>query len=204
MTQMDPIIAAKLPLAGGTVSGAILQPVAPATGNALANKTYVDAQIAAVQPGVTSFNSRTGAVALTSGDVSTALGAAPALLTGAAFTGAVSATNIVASGIATADAFVQTGYTATLGATPTIDFANGQSQELTLSANAVVAAINNIPTGSILRLTLLVTTFTVTWPAAVKWPLGVAPNLAAGPLDTAIVTMEKLSNGNLLATASVF
>jgi len=204
LNQMDPIIAAKLPLAGGTMTGPILQPTAPGSGNALTNKTYVDTQIAGVAPGVTSFNTRTGAVALTSGDITTALGAAPALLTGAAFTGAVSATNLTASGVATADAFVQTGFAATLGATPVIDFANGQSQELTLSANAVISAINNVPIGTILRLTLLVTTFTVTWPAAVKWPLGVAPNLAGGPLDQAIVTLEKTSNGNLLAAASVY
>jgi hypothetical protein len=50
-----------------------------------------------------------------------------------------------------------------------------------LGANLTITGINNVPTGSILRLTLLVTTFTVTWPAAVKWPNGVAPNLAAGP-----------------------
>jgi hypothetical protein len=34
-----------LPLAGGTMSGAISQPVAPLAGNDLTNKTYVDAQI---------------------------------------------------------------------------------------------------------------------------------------------------------------
>jgi hypothetical protein len=202
MTQMDPIIAAKLPLAGGTMTGPILQPVAPGSGNALTNKTYVDTQIASVAAGVTSFNTRTGAVALTSGDITTALGAAPALLTGAAFTGAVSATNVTASGVVNTKAVVQSPFIG--AATATIDFNAGQSQELTLGANLTITAINNVPTGSILRLVLLATTFTITWPAAVKWPLGVAPNLAAGPLDTAIVTMEKLSNGNLLATASVF
>jgi Repeat of unknown function (DUF5907) len=35
-----------LPLAGGTMSGAIIQPLAPSTGNALANRAYVDAQVA--------------------------------------------------------------------------------------------------------------------------------------------------------------
>jgi len=205
MTQMDPIIAAKLPLAGGTMTGAILQPVAPGTGNALTNKTYVDAQIAAVAPGVTSFNTRLGAVVLLSADINTALGAAPALLTGATFTGPLAATNITASGTVTAKAFTQTGYTATLSATPTIDYVNGQSQELTLSANAVIAAINNVPNGSILRLALRLQTFTVTtWPAAVHWPGGVVPTLNNGPLKEAIVTMERLSNGDLLATASAF
>jgi hypothetical protein len=33
-----------LPLTGGTMTGEILQPLAPSTGNSLANKTYVDAQ----------------------------------------------------------------------------------------------------------------------------------------------------------------
>jgi len=204
MTQMDPIIAAKLPLAGGTMTGPILQPLAPATGNALANKTYVDGAIAALPPMVNTFNTRYGDVVLLSADVVTALGAAPALVTGATFTGPVVASSITVSGDATSHSFVQTPYIATLGATPTIDFANGQSQELTLSANAVIAAINNVPVGTILRLTLLVTTYTITWPAAVKWPLGVAPTLSSGPLKEAIVTMEKLTNGHLLATASVF
>jgi hypothetical protein len=35
-----------LPLSGGTMTGGILQPLAPSTGNSLANKTYVDAQVA--------------------------------------------------------------------------------------------------------------------------------------------------------------
>ncbi|CCV02323.1 hypothetical protein IIV30_128L [Invertebrate iridescent virus 30] len=37
-----------LPLSGGTMSGAISQPLAPAVGSDVANKAYVDAQVAAV------------------------------------------------------------------------------------------------------------------------------------------------------------
>jgi len=184
------------------MTGPILQPVAPGTGNALTNKTYVDAQIAAVPPGVNSFNTRTGAVVLNSTDVATALGAAPALLTGAIFTGDVSANEIVATTDVVGRGFVQTPLIA--AATAVINFNSGQSQILTLGANLTITGINNVPTGSIIRLTLLVTTFTVTWPAGVFWPNGVAPNLAAGPLKEAIVTMEKLPNGNLLAAATTY
>jgi hypothetical protein len=37
-----------LPLSGGTMTGEILQPLSPSTGNALANKTYVDTQVGSV------------------------------------------------------------------------------------------------------------------------------------------------------------
>jgi hypothetical protein len=203
MDQMDPIIDAKLPLAGGTLSGAVFQPVSPSTGPELANRQYVDDAVASLV-GVLSFNMRTGAVTLTALDVTDALAFTPANKAGDTFTGAIAGTTAAFSGNVGAKSFTPTVYTANLTATPTIDFANGQSQELTLTTNAVIAAINNVPIGGILRLTLLVTTFTVTWPANVFWPLGVSPSLGAGPLDKAIVVLEKITSGDLLATASVY
>jgi hypothetical protein len=44
-----------LPLSGGTMTGEILQPLAPSTGNALANKAYVDAQISSSTPDATTL-----------------------------------------------------------------------------------------------------------------------------------------------------
>lgn len=203
MDQMDPIIAAKLPLSGGTMSGPILQPAAPSTAQALANRQYVDDSVAGLV-GVLSFNMRTGAVVLSSLDVTTALAYTPANKAGDTFTGPVAGTTGAFSGAFTAKSFSPTVFTANLGATPTIDYANGQTQELTLTTNAVIAAINNVPIGSIIRLTLLVTAFTVTWPGNVFWANGVTPALASGPLDKAIVVLEKLTNGDLLGTATMF
>ncbi|CCV02025.1 hypothetical protein IIV25_007L [Invertebrate iridovirus 25] len=56
-----------LPLAGGTMSGAISQPLAPSVANDLANKAYVDAQISSAAPDATT--SVKGVVQL-SGDLS--------------------------------------------------------------------------------------------------------------------------------------
>ena len=203
LNQMDPIIADKLPLAGGTMSGPIVQPLSPSTGTELANRQYVDDAVAGLI-GVTSFNARTGSVTLTFADVTTALGYTPANLAGAAFSGGITGTTAGFSGAVTGKSFAPTLFTATLGATPTIDFANGQTQELTLATTTVVSAINNIPAGSILRVVFHVTTFSLTMPANVLWANGTTPNLSSGPLDKAIVVFEKLVSGDILATATMF
>lgn len=186
--QADPAIVAKLPLAGGTMSGAILQPAAPASAQALANKQYVDDMVAGVPAAVNSFNTRTGAVVLLSADVTAALAYTPANAAGQTFTGAVVATQFTTTGFNTSKGYSQT---ALVTAAPAIiDYVNGQSQILTLAAPLTVTAVNSIPVGSILRVVLVNTNFLVTWPASVHWPLGSAPDLGAGPLKKAIVVFE--------------
>jgi hypothetical protein len=64
------------------------------------------------------------------------------------------------------------------GATPTLDWNNGQKQHGTLSANATFTFTAPAADGNFtLRFTQGAGGYTVTWPAAVKWPGGTAPNL---------------------------
>lgn len=188
LNQMDPIIAAKLPLAGGTMTGAILQPLTPGTALALANKQYVDDKVASLPAPVVSFNTRVGVITLLSSDVLSALGYTPANVAGQTFTGAITAPSATVTNSLTAKQYIQTPLIAAAAAV--IDFANGQSQILTLAAPLVITNINNVPTGTILRLVLKATNFAVTWPATVKWPLGVTPDLSLGPLKKAVVVLE--------------
>jgi hypothetical protein len=68
------------------------------------------------------------------------------------------------------------------------DFDAASSQILSLVGPSTISPAN-IPIGNILRLTLLNTNNTPTF-AGVVWPLGVAPNFAAGPLNKSIVVIE--------------
>jgi len=199
--QADPVINGKLAKSGGTMTGPILQPTAPSTAQALANKQYVDDSFAAIPPNVASFNTRTGAVALLSADVTGALGYTPANSAGQVFTGAVGGTDGNFTGTVTGKAHVTTPFSAAAAAV--VDFVNGQTQLLTLAAPLTITAINNIPVGSILRLTLIATNNTVTWPASVAWPLGSTPDLALGPLKKAIVVLEN-DGTKLLASSSAY
>ena len=71
LAQMNTAVATAVPLAGGTMTGALILSADPTTALGAATKEYVD------NAGVTSFNTRTGAVTLTSTDVSNALGYTP-------------------------------------------------------------------------------------------------------------------------------
>jgi len=76
-----------LALAGGTLTGPLLLPAATPTNPVqAATKDYVDTKVAAVPAGVTTFNTRAGAVSLTSADVS---GATGLLTSGGTMTGAL-------------------------------------------------------------------------------------------------------------------
>ena len=151
-----------------------------------ASKAYVDA-------GVRSFNTRTGAVALAGSDVTTALGYTPANAAGQVFTGAVQS-----------KAFNQTPYVANISGATTIDYTNGQSQILTCTGAVSIAAINNVSTGTIIRLSFKATDvgLITSWPANVRWS-GLAPDLSSGTLKKAIVVMEQ-DGTDLLATYAVY
>jgi hypothetical protein len=199
----DPQINGKLNLTGGTMAGEILQPAAPSTDQALANRAYVLAQIALIPPNVSSFNTRTGPVTLLPADIDSALGFHPANAATQAFTGPISATTGTFSGAVTAKAFVQQTPTP-VAATAIIDFVNGQTQIFTLSAPLAVTDINNVPVGSILRLVFINTNFALTFTDPdVAWPLGAAPNLALGSLKKAIVVLTN-DGTKLLATSSAY
>jgi hypothetical protein len=66
-----------------------------------------------------------------------------------------------------------------LGATPTIDWGNGQKQHGTLSANATFTfTAPDGPCNLVLRISQgAAAGYTITWPSSVKWPGGTAPNL---------------------------
>jgi hypothetical protein len=201
--QADPIIAGKLSKSGGTMTGPILQPAAPASAQALANKQYVDDTLASIPAAVNSFNTRTGAITLISADVTSALGFVPANSTGQAFTGPVSATAFTSPGTYTGKGYSQTALVAPSAASQALDYGNGQSQILTLSAATVFTAISNIPVGTVLRLTLIGTNFAITWPASIHWPLGAVPDLTLGPLKKAIVVIEN-DGTTLLASSAAY
>jgi hypothetical protein len=167
----------------------------------LANKQYVDDTFASIPANVSSFNTRSGAVVLIGADVTTALGYTPANKAGDTFTGAITATSYNASGFVTSKGYNQTA--AVAAAAAVIDYTAGQSQILTLAAPLTVTAVNNIPAGSILRLTLFATNNAVTWPASIHWPLGATPDLSLGPLKKAVVVIEN-DGAVLLASSAAY
>jgi hypothetical protein len=61
--------------------------------------------------------------------------------------------------------------------------------QITLAGNLTMTNVL-IPQGAMMRIVFQATNLgTVTWPGYVIWPLGVAPNLAAGAQKYAIVTL---------------
>jgi len=106
-------------------------------------------------------------------------------------------TDLVSSKKFTQEPVIAGGVTGTYAA----NYALGQSHVLTLTG-AVAITPSNIPAGSILRVTLIATTNTPTF-SGVIWPLGVAPNLAAGPVKKAIVVIEN-DGAQLLASALTY
>jgi hypothetical protein len=206
LNQMDPIIGAKLPKAGGTMTGAILQPLAPSVPNELANKQYVDSSVASLV-GVLSFNLRTGVVTLTALDVTTALTYTPLTTANPVFTGTITGPTANFSGVASANRFAMLNppLSIALGANRAIDWNDGQTQQFSLTVACTITAISNVPINSMLRLIFNAATFNVVaWPVSVKWPGGVVPNLSGGPTDWAVVTFVRDFAGNLYGNASLY
>jgi len=74
------------------------------------------------------------------------------------------------------------------GALPTAG-TTGQAIQITLAGNLTLSNVL-VPQGAMMRIVFQSTNLgTVTWPGYVIWPLGVAPNLAAGTQKYAIVTL---------------
>ena len=188
MNAADPAILARLLRTGDALTGPLLQPLAPGSNDALTNKLYVDGKVSALAGAVvSSFNARLGAVTLTSADVSTALGYTPANKAGDTFGGPIIAPSInVLKYIISSTAAGQSS-----------------ARMLTLTAPVTFTGIINVPEGGIFRLILIGTANAVVWPAYVVWPLGVAPNLAAGPLKKAVVVLTRQFDV-LLASATMY
>jgi hypothetical protein len=178
----------------------------------------VQALIAAIPSGgVNTWNGRAGAVVMNGADVVGALGYTPANKAGETFGGAVSAPSLAATGAVTGATVTATGavtgkqftQTPNINAAATgslaLDYVNGQSQELTITGALTISAINNVAVGNILRLAFRATNVgAVTWPAAVKWPGGTVPDLASGTVKQAVVVLEAVTGGNLLANAAAY
>jgi len=76
------------------------------------------------------------------------------------------------------------------GATPTVDWGNGQKQVITMTANATFAFTAPLGAGNfLLRLVQDATgSWVATWPGTVKWAAGTAPTLSTAPNAEDIVT----------------
>lgn len=88
----------------------------------------------------------------------------------------------------------------TMGATETFNFEDGNVHTGTLDANCTFSFSNPPATGKAGSITLILTQngtggWTYTWPAAVKWALGVAPTLSTGANDVNIVSFITINAG---------
>jgi hypothetical protein len=90
-TALTPYAPINNPTLTGTVT--VPEPAGASNNQTAATTAFVVAKIAAATAGVSTFNTRSGAVTLTSGDVTGALTFTPANIAGAAFTGAISTTS---------------------------------------------------------------------------------------------------------------
>jgi hypothetical protein len=188
-----------LPLAGGVTMAGLFSLFANAATAMQAVPLQQLQSYVAANNGVATFNTRTGAVTLTSADVSAALTYVAANAAGQAFTGNISAPAV------TSKAFNQTTFSLTTSGAFALDYNNGQSQVYTINAASSVSAINNVPVGSIFRVTfiLLGVPGPTSWPANVKWVGATAPDLSAGALDRAVVVFEN-DGTYLLANSAAY
>ena len=181
--------AAKLNLSGGTMTGALTLSGDPVTALQAATRQFVLSSVIGSVAGVSSFNTRTGAVALTSGDVTTALtftpynatnpagfitgitgaqvnaalGFAPYSTAGGTITGNVTlaGNGTVTSKFVVPGPFVVGVFpSVALGGGP-LDYTLGQHQYLTLSEPGQITSITNVPLGASLTLVVKNTTGSV-------------------------------------------
>jgi len=123
--------------AGDTLSGALVLAADPASAMQAATKQYVDASFAS---GATSFNGRTGAVSLTSGDVTGALTYAPVNRAGDTLSGALT----LAADPASAMQAATKQYVDGKFASGTTSF-NGRAGAVSLSSSDVTGALTFTP-----------------------------------------------------------
>jgi len=81
----------------------------------------------------------------------------------------------------------------------TIDATYGNHQ-ITLTGPTTFDISNFSNAGQTLRLVIVGTNYSMTWPVNIYWPNGATQNLANGPQKIAVVTLIKPASGNLLAT----
>ena len=169
--HVHPTDASRAALASPSFSGVPLAPTA-VTGNSsqqLATTAFVGASVAAATAGVSTFNARTGAVILSSGDVTAALTYVPASLSSPALSG------------------VPTGPTAALG-TSTVQLATTAFVAGSVAAATTGVSSFNTRTGAValasgdVTLALAYTPYNATNPAAYITAAALPPASAAAPL----------------------
>lgn len=87
------------------------------------------------------------------------------------------------------------------GANTAISLASGNVQLLTLNASTTIS-LTGATNGVACSLSLYcqqdgVGSRTITWPASVKWPNGVAPTLSTGANKVDLIVLETLNGGTL-------
>jgi hypothetical protein len=192
-------------LAGSTMTGPLILSQNPTDPAGAATKQYVDAAIIGGTAGVATFNTRTGAVVLLSGDVTSALSYTPANIAGSTFTGNVAAPQISANKITAPVITLTADVRATATGAQAIDAALTQNHIWTLTGNITISVTNAVA-GQILRIMLLSTTGrTVTWPVTTFWPMPslTAPVIDGGTAKACLVVLE-YTGSNWLANASVY
>jgi hypothetical protein len=206
--------ATKLNLSGGTMTGSLTLSGDPITALQAATRQFVLASVIGSVAGVSSFNTRSGAVTLVSADVTDALTFTPYSntnpagfitgITGAQVNSALGfvpynsaggtiSGNVTLGGGITGNRYAQTLFTGTLGTTNVLDFNQGQVQSFTFTAPVVaITAINNVPVGSSMRLVMHIPNAGVGTNISVTWPAG-----------TPVYWDEAIGNPTFLAFTSV-
>ncbi len=180
--------------AGDTMSGLLILSGNPVSAMHAATKQYVDQAVSSIPVGVASFNSRTGAVTLTSGDVTTALGYTPA--NPANF---VQKAGDTMTGMLNLRTYTETKVTPPVITSTVINTTLGTMFEVNLDRNTTVSFFGTPPTNSF-SLTLFIKQDAVggrmiTWPASVRWSDALQPSLTATPNKTDIVSFVTIDGG---------
>jgi hypothetical protein len=188
------------------MTGALYTAQNPASAMEAANKQWVEGLITGSTAGVSSFNTRLGAVTLLSADVTTALSYTPANAAGQAFTGNVSTPILTANKVQAPVVIVGPVTPAeTVGGALTIDASLKQNVVWTMNANITLTITNSV-LGQLIRVGLFGTAGrTITWPPNTVWPMPVTtpPIIDSGPMKYCLVVLESV-NGSWLANASVY
>jgi hypothetical protein len=166
-----------LPLSGGTLTGSLTLVADPAAALQAATRQYVDNKVAGSVAGVSSFNTRTGAVALSSGDVTTALAFTPVSAASPTFTGTVTAPVVNAT-------TVRETVTSLIG--NVIDLSQGTYFTKTITGATALTVANLPPPGSVPSFILELTnggSAPITWWYGVTWAGGVPPVLSVSGVD---------------------
>jgi len=147
---------------------------------------------------VQTFNSRTGAVTLTSGDVTGALTYTPVNKAGDTMTGTLNGTDV------SMRRFIDTSVAQTPSAT--LAFTGDQTLTMTITGNQTITSITGLTTEGNEGVLILKSTNagTITWPSTVKWTEpGTVPDFTGGSQKQAIVYFRRVGT-NYLTKAFVF